>query len=149
MRTCCGNWVKQGKDYRLHGVSSDGQKVHMYAEANKKDNFTVWRFGLYVGGKNRTANDWYERAKYQTRITGKGSIKPLLFALQALLTFAEQLGRNEELHIEWEGDRRRRVYERLLNYPNWFLTAERDMYIYRNPKYWEFHGDDTGELRAV
>jgi hypothetical protein len=140
-----GTWVKHGKNYRLHGVAADGQPVHMYAVAGKSNHWTVWRFGLYVGGARRKANDWHNGVKSVPVTTGKGNVKPLLFALSAILAFAERIGRKEELQILWADKRRGRVYARLLNYPGWFETAEKDMYVYRNPAYWVFVGGEIGE----
>jgi hypothetical protein len=138
-------WIKHGKHYRLHGTV-DNQPVHLYATAYPtKTRFTVWKIGLHVGGKNRKANDWYNKAKHWAGTTGNGSVKPLLFALESIQDFANKMGRNDEIQIKWQDDRRRRVYSRLLKY-GWFLTAERDMYVYRNPKYWEFTGGEVGEF---
>jgi hypothetical protein len=129
-------WKKLGKQLRYHGIAPDGQPVHMFFSPYKKDRFTVWTVGLFVGGSNRTANDWYNKPgkKPKIRITGSGLLYALKFALDRLLEFASKMTQNEEIQIGWGDERRRRAYRYLLRYPNWNVAD--DCYFYRNPKYW-------------
>lgn len=130
-------WKKLGKRVRFHGVAPDGQMVHMYFWPYKANGFTVWTISLYIGGSNRTANDWYTKAKpySHSRITGKGSVLALKYALDRLLEFAEHMQINEEIQVGWEDERRRRAYRYLLRFPNW--REDKDCYYYRSPEYWE------------
>ena len=128
-------WVDVGKKRRFHGTAKDGQRVHLYLTPHKAQRFTVWTVGLYIGGKNRTANDWYEKIKPTSHTTGKGSLAALQLALGALLDFANRLPVNAEIQCGWEDERRKNAWRYLLRYDGWTETDE--FYLYRNPKHWE------------
>jgi hypothetical protein len=128
-------WTELGKQWRFHGLAPDGQPLHMYFYPRRENRFTCWSIGLFVGGSNRTANNWFSKGKpFTSRITGNGSISVLKYALDKLLEFASRMQPDEEIRISWEDDRRYNAYRWLLKLPNWQEAGH--SYRYRNPKYW-------------
>ncbi|WP_046214801.1 hypothetical protein [Paenibacillus wulumuqiensis] len=91
-----------------------------------------WYVSLYVGDF-RKANSWRRTFKSK-EITGSGSIRCLRSAAAQVRWFITHLDKNEELAIQGTDERRARVYDRLLKYPE-FIEQD-GMIIARNPNIW-------------
>lgn len=105
-----------------------------------------WKVSLYIGDM-KGADRWNRgKGKDSGKQTGTGSIEGLRMAMHHTLSFAKGfVGTNSELQIDFEDEKRARVYMWLLRYPG-FNGYEDDAgklfcIAYRDPDYWNY--DDT------